>query len=1023
MKERGREDIRVGVVVFPGSCDDHDTYHAFSRVLGASARFVWHRDELLTDLDAVVLPGGFSYGDYLRCGAMAKFSPVMGAIRRFAEAGGLVLGICNGFQILCEAGLLPGVLVRNRSLRFVCDPHQPLRVENADTPWTAGLCEGEVVRFPIKHGEGCYFADPATLRTLEESGRIAFRYASADGRVNDAANPNGSLGNIAGVTNARGNVLGLMPHPEHAVEGLLGGSDARRMFEGALSYLGRKAPVAPPDTGNPRAHTPPRAASARKRPAPAREEAPVTGEIAARHGLSADEYGRVLQILGRTPNMTELGIFSVMWSEHCSYKSSRVHLRKLPTTGERVLQGPGENAGVIDIGDGYGVAFKVESHNHPSFIEPYQGAATGVGGILRDVFTMGARPIASLDSLRFGDPADPWQRHLIDGVVRGIGGYGNSFGCPTVGGETAFHPSYNGNILVNAFNLGLVRNDRIFRAVAAGVGNPVMYVGSRTGRDGIHGATMASEEFGEGAEEKRPTVQVGDPFTEKLLLEACQEVMKQDLVVAIQDMGAAGLTSSSLEMASRGGVGIVLDLSRIPLREEGMTPYEIMLSESQERMLLVAKQGCEKGVEEIFRKWELQVEVVGRVTDDGRLRLVQDGRAVAEIPVKPLAEEAPVYERPMHRPGWQDEVQTLDLAAVKPPADLGATLVALMGSPNLCSKEWVYRQYDSVVRANTIQGCGGDAALIRIQKTRKAVAISADCNSRFCYLDPRAGAALAVAEAARNVSCTGAAPQAVTNCLNFGNPEKPEIMWQFAEAIEGMVEACRELETPVVSGNVSFYNETRGTAIHPTPTIVMVGLLDDCAASAGPAWAEAGDLIALLGEVGGELGGSEYLARVHGLERGLPPRLDWGLEKAVQAACRAGIAAGLFRSAHDCADGGLAVALTECSLEGPGRDGGPIGANVRLTAEGRPDAVLFGESASRILVSFRPEHQARAEALAREAGAPFAVIGEVGGNRIRVNEWIDVALSDLRAAWSTGLTSALRGDGGGGSFAAGGARP
>ncbi|MFQ5457596.1 MAG: phosphoribosylformylglycinamidine synthase subunit PurL, partial [Myxococcota bacterium] len=691
----------------------------------------------------------------------------------------------------------------------------------------------------------------------------------------------------------------------------------------------------------------------------------------ARHGLSPEEFERIGKILGRSPNFTELGIFSAMWSEHCSYKSSRVHLRKLPTSGERVLQGPGENAGIIDIGEGYGVAFKVESHNHPSFIEPYQGAATGVGGILRDVFTMGARPIASLDSLRFGTLRDPWQRHLLDGVVRGIGGYGNSFGCPTVGGETGFHPSYNGNVLVNAFNLGLVRTDRIFRAVAAGVDNPVMYVGSRTGRDGIHGATMASEEFGEGDEEKRPTVQVGDPFTEKLLLEACLEVMKEDLVVAIQDMGAAGLTSSSLEMASRGGVGVEIDLSRIPLREEGMTPYEIMLSESQERMLLVAKRGCEKEVEAIYRKWDLQVEVVGRVTGDGQLRLLQEGRTVAEIPAKPLADEAPLYERPVARPPWQDEVARLDLDRVEAPADPGRTLLRLMGSPNLCSKAWVFRQYDSLVRANTLQGPGGDAALVRIKKTGKAVALSADCNSRFCFLDPRRGAALAVAEAARNVSCTGATPLGVTNCLNFGNPEKPEIMWQFAEAVEGMAEACRTLGTPVVSGNVSFYNETRGTAIHPTPTIVMVGLLENDEAFATPAWKESGDLIALLGEPGAELGGSEYLAQIHDLERGEPPALDWAREKAVQAACRAGIAQGIFRSAHDCAEGGLAVALAEGSLAA----GENLGAGVRLPAGDRADAVLFGESASRILVSFRPADFASAERIARDAGAPLSVLG------------------------------------------------
>ncbi len=1021
MKRRSRKDIRFGVVVFPGSCDDHDVYHALSSVMGVPTTFVWHKEASLEGLDALVLPGGFSYGDYLRCGAMAKFSPVMKAVRRFAEEGGLVLGICNGFQILCEAGLLPGVLVRNRLLRFICEPSQPLRVEHDGSPLTRRMRPGAVIRLPFKHGEGCYFTDEATLASLETNGQILFRYATPDGKVDETANPNGSLLNIAGITNARGNVFGLMPHPEHAVEPLLGGTDGRLLFESMVDHLlageaRAGAGVPPPAEAASPAETPGPAAVQADEPAPP-DEPPVTAEAVERHGLSPEEHERILRILGREPNMTELGIFSVMWSEHCSYKSSRNHLRKLPTSGPRVLQGPGENAGVVDIGEGYAVAFKMESHNHPSFIEPYQGAATGVGGILRDVFTMGARPIASLDSLRFGSLDDAWQRHLVDGVVRGIGGYGNSFGCPTVGGETAFHPSYNGNILVNAFNLGLVRSDRIFRAAAAGVGNPVIYVGSRTGRDGIHGATMASEEFGEGDEQKRPTVQVGDPFAEKLLLEACLEVMKQDLVVSIQDMGAAGLTSSSIEMASRGDVGVEIDLSRVPLRETGMTPYEIMLSESQERMLLVAKRGREEEVAAIFRKWDLQVEVVGRVTDDGKLRLLQGGRVVGEIPVKPLAAEAPRYDRPVRRPDWQDRVQAFEPEEVAPPRDLGRTLIQLIGSPNLASKAWVYRQYDSLVRANTLQGPGGDAAVIRIKKTRKAIALTVECNNRFCFLDPRLGAALTVAEAARNLSCVGATPLAVTDCLNFGNPEKPEIMWQFAEAVEGMAEACRALDTPVVSGNVSFYNETRGTAIHPTPTVAMVGLLEDHSAFATPGWKEAGDQIALLGEPGNELGGSEYLAQVHGIERGRPPRLDWPREKAVQAACRAGIQEGLFRSAHDCAEGGLAVALAEACLWASGEG---LGADVRLPEEGRPDGILFGESASRILVSFRAEDRSRVEAVAKRANAPLLPIGEVGGDRLRVNGWIDQPLSDLREAWTTGFSAALREKGGGGTLARGG---
>ncbi|OGP86838.1 MAG: phosphoribosylformylglycinamidine synthase II [Deltaproteobacteria bacterium RBG_13_65_10] len=748
-------------------------------------------------------------------------------------------------------------------------------------------------------------------------------------------------------------------------------------------------------------------------------DTPVTPEVVAQHGLTPEEYARVLRILGRAPNLVELGIFSVMWSEHCSYKSSRVHLRKFPTKGPRVLQGPGENAGVVDIGEGFAVIFKMESHNHPSFIEPYQGAATGVGGILRDVFTMGARPIASLDALRFGTLDDSRQRHLVDGVVSGIGGDGNSFGCPTVGGETAFHPCYQGNILVNAFNLGLVKTNRIFRAVASGVGNPVIYVGSRTGRDGIHGATMASEEFGEGSEEKRPTVQVGDPFTEKLLLEACLEAMKGDLLVGIQDMGAAGLTSSSLEMASRGGAGVEIDLSKVPLREVGMTPYEIMLSESQERMLLVVKKGREEEVKAIFRKWDLQVEVVGCVSDDGMLRLLHEGRVVGEIPVKPLVEEAPVYERAMCRPQWQDEVQVLDLARVPAPGDLGRVLLDLLGSPGLASKAWVWRQYDSLVRSNTLVGPGGDAAVIRVKTTRKALALSVDCNHRFCYLDPRRGAALAVAEAARNLSCVGALALAITDCLNFGNPEKPEIMWQFAECVEGISEACRALEIPVVSGNVSFYNETRGRAIYPTPMIAMVGLIEDATAFATPAWREAGDLVALLGRLGEELGGSEYLAQVHGLEQGKPPELDWTLERAVQAACRAGIARRIFRSAHDCAEGGLAVALAEaCFGEEALR-----GAEITLPAVARPDAALFGESASRIIVSFRPEDLSLAEEVAREMGAPLSAIGRVGGERLRVNGWVDLPVAQLHAMWAGGLRRALREEAPGASLASEGFSP
>ena len=574
----------------------------------------------------------------------------------------------------------------------------------------------------------------------------------------------------------------------------------------------------------------------------------ITADVVAQHGLTPDEYRRVVEILGREPNYTELGIFSVMWSEHCSYKSSRVHLRKFPTTGPRVVQGPGENAGVIDIGDGWVAAFKMESHNHPSFIEPYQGAATGVGGILRDIFTMGARPIACLDSLRFGELTAPRMKYLVDGVVRGISGYGNCIGIPTVGGETSFHSSYNGNILVNVFALGVARAEKIFKGTASGVGNPVIYVGSKTGRDGIHGATMASAEFDEASEEKRPTVQVGDPFTEKLLLEACLEIMDTDAIVGIQDMGAAGLTSSSFEMAGRAGTGIRMHLDRVPIRESGMTPYEIMLSESQERMLIVAKAGREAEVVRVFDKWDLNAAVVGEVTDDGFVRLLWHGEEAATIPVEPISTEAPVYERPMARPSYLDGIgATVDRQRVDD-GDETQTLLQLIASPNLCSKHWIFEQYDTTVRTNTIAAPEQrDAAVVRVKGTGRALAITSDVNPVYCYLDPYEGGKQAVAEAARNIAASGGRPVAITDCLNFGSPERPEIMWQFAECIRGISDACLALETPVVSGNVSFYNETEGRGIHPTPSVGMVGILEEETAGRGLAFPEANLDVILLG--------------------------------------------------------------------------------------------------------------------------------------------------------------------------------
>src|SRR5436305_2169292 len=638
----------------------------------------------------------------------------------------------------------------------------------------------------------------------------------------------------------------------------------------------------------------------------ARPMAALTPQIVAAHGLSQDEYARIRKVLGRDPNIVELGVFSAMWSEHCSYKSSRRFLRNLPTKGRRVLQGPGENAGVIDVGGGLAVAFKMESHNHPSYIEPYQGAATGVGGILRDVFTMGARPIASMNALRFGDSSHAKTARLLEGVVAGIAGYGNCIGVPTVAGEVAFDASYNGNCLVNAFTLGILKSNRIFRGTASGVGNPVIYIGARTGRDGIHGATMASAEFDEESESKRPTVQVGDPFMEKLLLEACLELFKTDCLVGIQDMGAAGLTSSSVEMASRAGSGLDIDIDRVPRRETGMTPYEVMLSESQERMLLVAKKGREQEVLAICDKWDLAHAIVGRVTDSGRLVLRSQGAVVADLPIAPLTDEAPQYDRPRARPSWQDEVQKLPEI---PAADLGKALLAVLASPSVASKEWVYRQYDHMVRIGTaVRPGAGDAAVVRFTGQRDGgVALSVDCNSRYCYLEPRLGAAHAVAEAARNVSCVGGEPLAVSDCLNFGNPERPEILWQFEQACLGIADACEALETPVVSGNVSLYNETEGKAVFPTPMIGLVGVMDDCAKNAAGGFSAAGDRVGLVGGLGeGHLGGSEYLYAVHGKLLGMPPPLDLARERAVQKAVREAVRAGTLKAAHDCSDGGLA---------------------------------------------------------------------------------------------------------------------
>ncbi len=731
----------------------------------------------------------------------------------------------------------------------------------------------------------------------------------------------------------------------------------------------------------------------------------VTPELVANHGITPDEYQKIVKTLGREPNYTELGVFSVMWSEHCSYKSSRHYLKNLPTEGPYVLQGPGENAGVVDIGGGLAVAFKMESHNHPSFIEPYQGAATGVGGILRDIFTMGARPVASLNSLRFGSVDHPRTRYLLSGVVAGIGGYGNCIGVPTVGGECYFDECYNANILVNAFTLGIVKKKQIFTGIAKGVGNPVLYVGSKTGRDGIHGATMASESFSEEKEQRRPTVQVGDPFTEKLLLEACLELMEEDHIVGIQDMGAAGLTSSSAEMAGRGGCGVELNLSAVPLRERGMTPYEILLSESQERMLLVAKQGSEAEVIKIFEKWDLDAVVIGRVTADQQFRATWRGAEVARIPIRALTKDAPVYQRPAAPPEQQDQLQQLDLDAVREPEDLGATFKRLLASPNIASKQWIYRQYDQFVRTNTIVAPGADAAVIRVKGTKKGLALTADGNSRYCYLDPYVGGAVAVAEAARNLACVGARPIGLTDCLNFGSPENPGVMWQFGQVIQGMRDACLALEVPVVSGNVSFYNETDGTPIYPTPTIGMVGILERVERVMTPWFKTAGDLVALLGHTREELGGSEYLKCIHGLTRGMPPWIDLRLERAVQLCCIEAIEQELICSAHDVSDGGLAVTLAECCIGGPEK---PLGARIENHEMIRADAALFSESQSRIVVSLKEQSLERLKELAAEHNVPLQVIGTVGGTRLVVHPLLQLAVEELKSIWSSGLTSKLK---------------
>jgi phosphoribosylformylglycinamidine synthase len=725
-------------------------------------------------------------------------------------------------------------------------------------------------------------------------------------------------------------------------------------------------------------------------------------------GLQPAEFDKIVEILGRTPSLTELYMYSLMWSEHCSYKHSKKALRMFPTEGEYVLQGPGENAGVISVGDGWAVAFKMESHNHPSAIEPYQGAATGVGGIIRDIFTMGARPIASLNSLRFGTLDKPRQRYLFEGAVAGIGGYGNCLGVPTIGGEVYFDEAYEGNCLINAMSIGIMREEMLASAVASGAGNLVLLIGSTTGRDGIGGAsTLASQEFDEKAEDKRPSVQVGDPFEEKLLIEACLELLEGGLLVGLGDCGAAGLTSCISEMASRGGMGVDIDVTKIPAREDAMKPFEFMVSESQERMVGVVTPEKLDAATAVCAKWGLRSTVIGSVTGSGRFVVREGDEIVADMPADTLASDAPVYDPDKVRPAYLDEVQAFDpttLPRSSDPAELGDTLLKLLASPNICSRQWIYRQYDQQVQLNTLVLPGSDAGVLRIADTGRAIAVSSDCNGRYCYLDPYTGAQIAFAEAARNVACAGGRPAAITDCLNFGNPEKPEVFWTFSESVRGMSDACRAFTVPVISGNVSFYNESFGSPIYPTPTVGLVGVLEDASKRVTMAFKDAGDVIVLLGETADELGGSEYLSLTHGLISGRPPVLVIEDELAIHGALLDAIEAGLVKSAHDCSEGGVAVSLAECAIASG------LGASVALDDDLDAVASLFSETQGRIVLTCA---EADAEALTDlfvSHKVPFSVIGEVGGTTLAVEDKLDIAVSDLLAAWGPTLERLVSGD-------------
>ncbi len=725
------------------------------------------------------------------------------------------------------------------------------------------------------------------------------------------------------------------------------------------------------------------------------KEPEINLDLAKDHGLTEEEYGWICDRLGRVPTFTELGIFSVMWSEHCSYKNSIALLKTLPRSGGRLLVSAGEeNAGLVDIGDGLAVAFKIESHNHPSAVEPYQGAATGVGGILRDIFTMGARPIACLNSLRFGELNDPRTKYLFEGVVKGIGDYGNCFGVPTVAGEVYFDDCYKGNPLVNAMAIGIVDTKHVASATAKGQGNPVIIVGSSTGRDGIHGATFASEEISEKSEAKRPSVQVGDPFTEKLLLEATLEIIKQDLIVGIQDMGAAGISCSTSEMSAKGESGMIVDLNKVPLREDGMSAYEIMLSESQERMLVVAKKGCEDKVKEIFEKWDLHCETIGIVTDDPKLIVNYEGEKKAVIPPVELAlgGNVPVYYREIKEPAYLQQINKFDFNSLPQPESISGAFEKIFSSPNIASKRWVYEQYDSMVRTNTIVGPGSDSAVIYIKGTDKALAAKTDCNGRYVYLNPKEGTKIAVAESARNVVCSGAVPLAITNCLNFGNPYKPEMYWTFKKSIEGMGEACRFFNTPVTGGNVSFYNESPDTAVYPTPVIGMVGLVEKLDYVTTAEFKKDGDLIYVLGEDYEEMGGSEYMKVIHNKVAGEIPKIDLQTEKDLHSFLLQLIQKGLINSAHDISEGGIICALAECCII---NDEKPVGANVKIPVKTREDFSFFSESQSRVIVSVDKANQNKFETAASKSFTPFVLIGETGGKNLAVNDKYNFSLRQL----------------------------